>query len=516
MEVKEFDNIDLTTGHYQLVKQLLNIHLPNTLVWAFGSRITFQSRPTSDLDLAVFTDKIQQREVNNLREAFEESNLPFEVDVLVWNDIPEHFKPNIQKAHYVLQKKLLLSPLSSEWCEVKLGDIANVAAESPTRKNAGKSNVYPQLGTTRKSNKYLFDCPVIIVSSNYKDVSLQYVSGDFNLYQTAYCITSKSENKVQTKFLFYYLDQYLSYWLSTAVWSTVNLLEPSAFLDIPVKFPSLEKQKIIISTLDILENKTNHNHKKVKILKETFKVVFKSWFVDFNPVYAETDSPLYGLAPELKKLLPDERTGSEIGKIPKGWQCKSLDEIGSFIKGTGRHKHLHLEDKDRIPLITTTQLLKGHTDDDFYTSNAPADLIVGDGDFLFSWTGSVFAKYWAGDKGALGRSVFKVEGRGVPLWFVAGWVEHFIPELLFLSEIKSTVIRHVDKRELQRAVCAVPDLPTLEKLGEIFQPLVDRQIVLQQESRVLQQLRDTVQPKLISGELDVSDAERFLGKADIE
>lgn len=99
----EHDTIDLKEAHHRIVRHLLKTYLPGTRVWAFGSRVTFRSRRTSDLDLVVFADDFQQDRVYDLREAFEESDLPFEVDVLVWGRIPERFKPNIRKAYYVMQ-----------------------------------------------------------------------------------------------------------------------------------------------------------------------------------------------------------------------------------------------------------------------------------------------------------------------------------------------------------------------------------------------------------------------------
>ncbi|MBF2759258.1 MAG: nucleotidyltransferase substrate binding protein [Ectothiorhodospiraceae bacterium AqS1] len=99
----ERDTVDLKKTHHRIVRQLLEEYLPGTKVWAFGSRVTFKSRRTSDLDLVAFADDSLQDRIHDLREAFEESDLPFEVDVLVWDRIPEYFKPNIEQAYYVLQ-----------------------------------------------------------------------------------------------------------------------------------------------------------------------------------------------------------------------------------------------------------------------------------------------------------------------------------------------------------------------------------------------------------------------------
>ena len=75
---------------------MLERHLPNTAAWVYGSRAKWTSRPQSDLDLVVFATPEQNRRVSNLREAFEESNLPFRVDLFVWDNVPEQFRKQIE------------------------------------------------------------------------------------------------------------------------------------------------------------------------------------------------------------------------------------------------------------------------------------------------------------------------------------------------------------------------------------------------------------------------------------
>ena len=81
--------IDVTAGERRTVLALLNRHLPNTTAWAYGSRVKWTSRPESDLDLVVFARPEQSAMVAELREAFDESDLPFSVDLFVWDDVPE-------------------------------------------------------------------------------------------------------------------------------------------------------------------------------------------------------------------------------------------------------------------------------------------------------------------------------------------------------------------------------------------------------------------------------------------
>ncbi len=93
----------MTVEQLSEVRRLISLHLPDTEVWAYGSRAACKARPWSDLDLTVFSCKEQREAVYALREAFEESSLPFRVDLFVWDEIPDHFKPNILKHKVVIQ-----------------------------------------------------------------------------------------------------------------------------------------------------------------------------------------------------------------------------------------------------------------------------------------------------------------------------------------------------------------------------------------------------------------------------
>ena len=94
--------LDLTPEQLKKLRELLTRHLPNTEVWAYGSRVKGTAKPWSDLDLAVIAGPQQKAAVADLREAFEESDLPFRVDLFVWDEIPETFRDNICRERIVL------------------------------------------------------------------------------------------------------------------------------------------------------------------------------------------------------------------------------------------------------------------------------------------------------------------------------------------------------------------------------------------------------------------------------
>lgn len=92
--------LDITPKQQDLLLELLRQYLPNIKIWAFGSRVKGTARTTSDLDLIAFTTS--SRRVFDLQEALADSALPFKVDLLLWDELPEHFKENIRQQYIEL------------------------------------------------------------------------------------------------------------------------------------------------------------------------------------------------------------------------------------------------------------------------------------------------------------------------------------------------------------------------------------------------------------------------------
>lgn len=95
--------IDISSEHRQQLQELLDQYLPGVQVWAYGSRVTLTANPGSDLDLVAFSSPGQASRVSDLREALDESSLPFAVDLHVWDDVPERFRRIILEQFVVLK-----------------------------------------------------------------------------------------------------------------------------------------------------------------------------------------------------------------------------------------------------------------------------------------------------------------------------------------------------------------------------------------------------------------------------
>ena len=125
--------IDITAEQYKTILTLLRQYLPKTTAWVYGSRAKWTSKPNSDLDLVIFAEPEQRHQVGELREAFEESNLPFKVDLFVWDDVPDSFRKNIRDQHVELVSGCgeTLDSITHDWPLVSVEAFSKKVAMGP-------------------------------------------------------------------------------------------------------------------------------------------------------------------------------------------------------------------------------------------------------------------------------------------------------------------------------------------------------------------------------------------------
>lgn len=276
--------------------------------------------------------------------------------------------------------------------------------------------------------------------------------------------------------------------------------------------PPLTEQRAIAHILGTLDDKIELNRRRNQTLEAMARALFKDWFVDFGPVRAKMEGREPYLPADLWQLFPD-RLDDE-GK-PEGWSEQPLDEIADFLNGLALQKFRATDPNDSLPVIKIAELRNGvSAKSDRASREVPAKYIIKDGDFLFSWSGSLLAKFWTEGEGALNQHLFKVTSESYPMWFVSHWVHHHLDEFQAIAASKATTMGHIQRGHLKAAMTLCPPKYVLEKLGVVMAPLVEQSIHNELESRRLAQLRDTLLPKLISGELRIADAEKFIQRAE--
>ena len=285
----------------------------------------------------------------------------------------------------------------------------------------------------------------------------------------------------------------------------------SSFEHLIINLPPLSEQKAIAHILSSFDDKIELNRQMNETLEAMARAIFKSWFVDFDPVSAKRSGRQpAGMDTATADLFPDEFEESSLGLIPKGWELKSLDEIANFLNGLALQKYPP-NSEEYLPVIKIAELRKGITEQSAKASiDIPSDYIVENGDILFSWSGSLVNCIWCGGKGALNQHLFKVTSTKYPKWFYYQWVNYHLPEFQFIAASKATTMGHIQRHHLKEAKVITPSFTLLSSMDKIMNPLFEQVINSNLESHTLATLRDTLLPKLMSGEIRVKEAEKII------
>ena len=298
--------------------------------------------------------------------------------------------------------------------------------------------------------------------------------------------------------------------LNTTVQATLNLRDVA---QLPIALPPKSMRHAIAHILGTLDDKIELNRRMNETLEAMARALFNSWFVDFDPVRAKAEGRDPGLPQPIADLFPDSFEDSELGEIPKGWEAKSLDETARFLNGLALQKYPPSHGRS-LPVIKIAQLRAGHTSDaDRASADLDADYIVEDGDALFSWSGSLECVLWAGDRGALNQHLFKVTSADYPKWLCYLGVHQHLDDFRHIAAGKATTMGHIQRHHLTNAKLAVPPQLLLRALDDFIAPLIESVWRRSVQSRTLAALRDTLLPKLISGEMRIKHAESALNEA---
>jgi type I restriction enzyme S subunit len=256
---------------------------------------------------------------------------------------------------------------------------------------------------------------------------------------------------------------------------------------IEVDVPTLDVQQKIACILSTYDDLTENNLRRIKILEEMAQTIYQEWFVKFrfpgHQMLKMVDSPL--------------------GKTPEGWEIKNLFELADLTYGFPFKSPLFNTNREGRPVVRIRDVLNGQSTT-FTTEDAPDKYIVHDGDFLVGMDGDFHMGFWAGGTALLVQRVARFRPRGdVGRYALSLALKEPIER--FNKMITGTTVAHLGDKHLRTINMIMPDKKLLKELNDILEPLLDLQLNLRAKNRNLCQTRDLLLPKLISGELDVSD-----------
>lgn len=271
--------------------------------------------------------------------------------------------------------------------------------------------------------------------------------------------------------------------------------------------PPLAEQKAIADVLCTLDDKIKLNRRMNETMEETARALFKSWFVDFDPVRAKMDGrwqpgqSLPGLPAELYDLFPDRLVPSELGEIPEGWHVKLLRECFDIIMGQSPPGYTYNETGEGLPFF------QGRKDFGFrYPQNrkycTKPTRIANPEETLVSVRAPVGDINMAWEQCCIGRGVATLRHKqGISSFtYYTTWS---LAQQLNQYEHTGTVFGAITKRQLESLKVLYSDVELQEHFERIVNPFDEKIRSNTNESRILTVLRDTLLPKLLSGKIRV-------------
>jgi len=223
-----------------------------------------------------------------------------------------------------------------------------------------------------------------------------------------------------------------------------------------------EERTTIALILSAFDDKIELNRRMNRTLEAMAQAIFKSWFVDFEPVRAKASAKDAGadsagieraamaaiagrsieeaiarqdffedLTPENRESLaqtaaifPDTFQDSELGEIPEGWAVRSLDNVANYQNGLALQNYRPQEGEDPLPIVKIANLKTGEPSwDELASPSINPYCILDDGDVVFSWSGSLMVTLWCGGRAALNQHLFRVTSVEFPKWFYFYWTK---------------------------------------------------------------------------------------------
>ena len=412
--------------------------------------------------------------------------------------------------------------VSMEWKEVRLGDVIDYkkgfAFKSSMYKNTGTYIVRVSDTTANSVDVSLCNCISPELAHQYTDYSLKTkdiiiatvgswptnpasIVGKVvrvpesanNALLNQNAVRIRSNGIVDSDYLYYLLkeEHFSKYLVGTAQGSanqaSITLKDIFGY---SFSAPSeIKDQHRIASILSSLDRKIELNNKINADLEEMTQAIFKNWFVDFEP------------------FKDGKFVDSELGMIPEGWKVGRLTEIASYMNGLAMQKFPPENNEDSLPVLKIKELGQGFcgTDSDRCSCNIKDECKIHNGDVIFSWSGTLLVDVWCGGDCGLNQHLFKVTSKDYPKWFYYYWTKHHLQEFIHIAKDKAVTMGHIKRGHLEEAMVAIPDNDSMEKAHELFEPILSKMISLRLESSRLSLLRDTLLPRLMSGELEVPE-----------
>ena len=328
------------------------------------------------------------------------------------------------------------------------------------------------------------DVVITIVGASVGDVG--FVTPElngFNLTENAVRLTGFSKC-VNPRYLLYVLNS-KKYWelmQQIAGGSAQPKLGIYKIESIPLELPSIEKQNSIVELLSTYDNLIENNQKQIKLLEEAAQRLYKEWFVDLR--------------------FPGHEDVQIVDGVPDRWSEKSMDEIADYLNGYA-FKPSDWGERGK-PIIKIKELNEGVTKDTPRNSgdSIPKKYTIYSGDIVFSWSATLTAKIWDAEEGLLNQHLFKVTpNKGICREYVLQSILKTLDEFSYLTT--GSTMKHIQRGKLKQVFVKVPTQDIMNKFEVLADTYREQILTLKHQLILIQEARDRLLPKLMSGEIEL-------------
>ncbi len=290
----------------------------------------------------------------------------------------------------------------------------------------------------------------------------------------------RANEGVEPGFLYYVLadDKFFDFSMATSKGTKMPRGDKKALMEYEVLDFNIDTQKKVASLLGDIDEKIRVNTEINDNLEQQAQALFNDFFINRNI-------------------------------IPETWKKGSLLDIADYLNGLAMQKFRPNQTETGIPILKIKELRQGQCDvnSELCSPNIQSKYIVLDGDVIFSWSGSLLVDFWCGGKCGLNQHLFKVTSSKYDKWFYYSWTKYYLNKFITLASSMATTMGHIKRGELANAEVLIPNEKDYNYIGSLLQPIYDLIISNRLENIFLSDLRDTLLPKFMSGEIDVSKIE---------
>lgn len=373
--------------------------------------------------------------------------------------------------------------MPNNWKTYKLSDALEIKYGKDHKKvQDGTIPIYGTGGIMRYGNQALYDKETILIPRKGSLNNIFYLNEPFWSVDTIFW-SKINEEVAFPKYLFYNLK--VLDFASMDVGSAIPSLTTELIKKIEIELPSLEEQQSIASILSAIDDKIENNLAINKTLEEMAMALYKHWFVDFGP------------------FKEGEFAESELGLIPKGWEVKRLVDFVNLTMGQSPKSEFYNSNNNGLPFHQgVTNYGERFPEDKTYSSEG--NRFAEEGDILFSVRAPVGRLNIAKNKIILGRGLSSMtlknhDNNG----FLFYSLKNFFTEDDKIGD--GTVYGSVNKTELENLKFIVPCKEVLDDFNDFVKDIDSKYLNNYKENQTLTQLRDSLLPKLISGEVRLKE-----------